>query len=232
MTKLEFYGIDAIHLREQEELLPGRLVVIEGTDGVGRSTQLNRLGPWLESSGYAVIDTEMTRSELVGAGLKQAKEGHTLGPITLNLFYATDFVDRFESQILPALRAGFIVLTDRYIYSLIARALVRGADPHWIRSLYGLALKPDIVFYLRTSVEDLIPRVLQRRGFDFWESGMDLRLGEDLFESFVAYQQRLIDQFDTMALEYGFEVIDASNSIDWVTEQLKEKILPLLPQGE
>jgi len=231
MTKLEFYGIDAIHLQEQRELLPGRLVVIEGTDGVGRSTQVNQLRPWLESSGYAVMGTEMTRSNLVGAGLKQAKAGHTLGPITLNLFYATDFVDRFESQILPALRAGFVVITDRYIYSLIARALVRGADPRWIRSLFGLALKPDIIFYLRTSVEDLIPRVLQRRGFDYWESGMDMRLGEDLFESFVNYQQRLIDQFDAMSLEYGFEVIDTSHSIEWVTERLKEKILPLLPRG-
>src|SRR3989442_1604445 len=140
MTELAFYGIDAIHLKESEELLPGRLIVIEGTDGVGRSTQLNLLRPWLESSGYAVVDTEMTRSELAGAGLKQAKEGHTLGSITLNLFYVTDFVDRFESQIVPALRAGFIVLTDRYIYSLMARALVRGADPKWGRFIYGLAL--------------------------------------------------------------------------------------------
>ena len=146
MTQLNFYGIDAIHMEEREELLPGRLIVLEGTDGVGRSTQLSLLRPWLESSGYAVVDTEMTRSVLAGAGLKQAKEGHTLGPITLNLFYATDFVDRFERQIVPALRAGFIVLTDRYIYSLMARALVRGADPTWIRSIYGLALKPDAIF--------------------------------------------------------------------------------------
>src|ERR1700694_3020506 len=130
MTRLAFYGIDAIHLKERDELLPGRLVVIEGTDGVGRSTQLHLLRPWLESSGYAVVDTEMTRSDLVGAGLEQAQEGHTLGPITLNVFYATDFVDRFESQILPALRAGFIVLTDRYIYSLMARSpLARRARP-------------------------------------------------------------------------------------------------------
>jgi dTMP kinase len=231
MTKLEFYGIDAIHVQERDELLPGRLVVIEGTDSVGRSTQLNRLRPWLESSGYAVINTEMTRSELVGAGLKQAKEGHTLGPTTLNLFYATDFVDRFESQILPALRAGFVVLTDRYIYSLIARALVRGADPRWIRSIYGLSLKPDVTFYLRVGVDELIPRVLQRGGFDYWESGMDMRLGDDLFESFVNYQNRLIEQFDAMSLEYDFRVIDASQPIDAITEQLKEKILPLLPQG-
>src|SRR6516162_827181 len=198
MTQLEFYGRDAIHLKEREELLPGRLIVIEGTDGVGRSTQLNLLLPWLESNGYAVVDTEMTRSVLAGAGLKQAKEGHTLGPITLNLFYATDFVDRFESQIVPALRAGFIVLTDRYIYSLMARALVRGADPTWVRSIYGLALKPDAIFYLKIGIDDLIPRVLQRGGFDYWESGMDMRLGDDLFESFVNYQNRLLDEFDAM----------------------------------
>jgi dTMP kinase len=231
MTRLSFYGIDAIHLKERDELLPGRLIVIEGTDGVGRSTQMQLLRPWLESSGYAVVDTEMTRSDLVGAGLKQAKEGHTLGPITLNLFYATDFVDRFESQILPALRAGFIVLTDRYIYSLMARAIVRGADPQWIRSIYGLALVPDTVFYLRIGVDDLITRVLQRGGFDHWESGMDMRLGADLFDSFVNYQTQLVEQFDSMAQEYGFEVINSVQPVERIAELLKQKMLPLLPQG-
>src|SRR5438105_10104648 len=231
MTELAFYGLDAIHLKERDAILPGRLIVIEGTDSFGRSTQLSLLRPWLESSGYAVVNTEMTRSVLAGAGLKQAKAGHTLGPITLNLFYATDFVDRFESQILPALRAGFIVLTDRYIYSLIARAVVRGADPDWIRSIYGLALKPDAIFYLKIGVEDLVPRVLQRRGFDYWGSGMDSRLGADLFESFVNYQTNLLEQFDSMVEEYGFEVIDASQPVERIAEQLKEKVLPLLPQG-
>jgi dTMP kinase len=231
MTELAFYGIDAIHLKESEELLPGRLIVIEGTDGVGRSTQLNLLRPWLEGNGYAVVDTEMTQSELAGAGLKQAKEGHTLGPITLNLFYATDFVDRFESQIVPALRAGFIVLTDRYIYSLMARALVRGADPTWVRSIYGLALKPDAIFYLKIGIDDLIPRVLQRGGFDYWESGMDMRLGADLFESFVNYQAYLLEQFALMTDEYGFQVLDASLPVEQLNEQLKHKILPLLPHG-
>src|SRR5216117_585340 len=231
MTRLEFYGIDAIHLKERDEILPGRLIVIEGTDGVGRSTQLHLLRPWLESSGYAVVDTEMTRSELIGAGLKQATEGHTLGPITLNLFYATDFVDRFESLILPALRAGFIVLTDRYIYSLMARALVRGAEPHWIRSIYGLALVPDTVFYLRIGVDDLITRVLQRGGFDHWESGMDMRLGTDLFDSFVNYQTQMVEQFDSMAQEYGFEVINSVQPVERIAELLKQKMLPLLPQG-
>jgi dTMP kinase len=229
MTELAFYGLDAIHLKERDELLPGRLIVIEGTDSVGRSTQLHLLRPWLESSGYAVVDTEMTRSELVGEGLKQAKEGHTLGTITLNLFYATDFVDRFEGQILPALRAGFIVLTDRYIYSLIARALVRGADPHWIRSIYGLALKPDAIFYLKVTLDDLIPRVLQRGGFDYWESGMDMRLGDDLFESFVNYQTRLLAQFEHLAREYNFQVLDAGQPVAQLLEQLKQCIIPLLP---
>ncbi|HYT28137.1 MAG TPA: thymidylate kinase [Ktedonobacteraceae bacterium] len=231
MTELAFYGLDAIHLKERDAILPGRLIVIEGTDSVGRSTQLNLLRPWLESSGYAVVNTEMTRSVLAGAGLKQAKAGHTLGPITLNLFYATDFVDRFENQILPALRAGFIVLTDRYIYSLMARAIVRGADPGWIRSIYGLALIPDAVFYLKIGIDDLIPRVLQRGGFDYWESGMDMRLGGDLFESFVNYQTLLLEQFELMTREYGFQVIDASLPVDLLSEQLKQKVLPLLPHG-
>ena len=231
MTELAFYGIDAIHLQERQEVLPGRLIVIEGTDGVGRSTQLRLLRPWLESSGYAVVDTEMTRSELVGEGLKLAKEGHTLGPITLSLYYATDFVDRFEKQILPALRAGFIVLTDRYIYSLIARAVVRGADPQWIRSIYGLALIPDAVFYLRIGLEDLIPRILQSGGFDYWESGMDMRLGGDLFESFINYQTLLLEQFELMSREYHFHVIDAGQPVEQLSEQLKQRILPLLPVG-
>lgn len=232
MTKLAFYGIDAVHLREREEVLPGRLIVLEGTDSVGRTTQLRLLRPWLESSGYAVVDTEMTNSEWVGPGLKEAKEGNTLGPITMNLFYATDFVDRFENQILPALRAGFVVLTDRYIYSLLARAIVRNADRDWLKSIYGLALQPDAIFYLRVGLEELVPRVLQRGSFDFWESGMDMHLGEDLFDSFAVYQSQIIQVFDQMADEYGFHVIDASQSVDKIFEQLKKEILPLLPQGE
>src|SRR2546428_3305939 len=116
--------------------LAGKLIVIEGTDGVGRSTQINLLKPWLEQQGRAVLDTGITRSELAGKGIKQAKEGHTLGRITLTLFYATDFADRLENEIVPALRAGFVVLTDRYIYSLMARAMVRELDPAWIHNVY------------------------------------------------------------------------------------------------
>ena len=231
MTELKFYGVDAIGLRAREEVLPGRLIVIEGTDGVGRTTQMNLLRPWLESSGYAVVDTAMTQSELAGSGLKQAKEGNTLGTITHNLFYATDFVDRFENLMLPALRAGFIVLTDRYIYSLIARAIVRGVDLAWISSIYGLALQPDAIFYLKVGLDDLIPRVLHGGGFDYWESGMDMRLGEDLLESFVTYQTKMLEAYDRMAEPYGFQVINATLPVEQIVEQLKERILPLLPQS-
>src|SRR2546421_5223780 len=228
MPKPVFYGFDARHLKETAELLPGRLIVIEGTDGVGRSTQLTILRPWLESSGYAVVDTEMTRSVLAGPGLKRAKQGHTLGPITLNLFYATDFVDRFESQILPALRAGFIVLTDRYIYSLMARAIVRGADPEWLREVYGFALKPDAIFYLRLKIDDLITRVIQSTGFDYWESGMDMHMGEDMYESFVRYQKWLLAEFDKMVDVYGFDVVDASGSVEDVFEDLRDRVMSVV----
>jgi dTMP kinase len=204
--------------------LTGKLIVIEGTDGVGRSTQINLLKPWLERQGRAVLHTGMTRSQLAGKGIKQAKEGHTLGRITLSLFYATDFADRLENEIVPALRAGFVVLTDRYIYSLLARAMVRGIDTAWIRNVYRFAIKPDAVFYLRVGVDDLIPRVVFSRGFDFWESGMDLHPSEDMYESFRKYQTSLLQQFDRLAEEYAFEVVDASPDVYTVFESLKQGI--------
>jgi dTMP kinase len=226
-NKFEFYGegLPEVDLEE----LQGWLIVIEGSDGVGRSTQVSMLKPWLESNGHAVLDTGMTRSALAGKGIKQAKEGNTLGPISHTLFYATDFADRLENEMLPALRAGFIVLTDRYIYSLIARAIVRGADAQWIRSVYGLAVKPDAVYYLRASLPDLIQRALTRpAGFDYWESGMDMHLGDNLFASFVEYQTRMLGVFDSMAETYGFEVIDATQSIETVYRDLQRRIASLL----
>jgi dTMP kinase len=226
MSKFEFYGegLPGINLEE----LTGTLIVIEGTDGVGRSTQISLLKPWLEQKGHAVLDTGTARSALASKGIKQAKKGHTLGSITMSLFYATDFADRLENEIIPALRAGFVVLTDRYIYSLIARAIVRGVDPAWIKRAYSFALKPDAIVYLRISVDDLIPRVLRSGGFDYWESGMDLHLGEDLYESFTRYQARLLAEFDRMAEEYGFELVDASGDVYEIFEQLQERINRLL----
>src|SRR4030081_4009055 len=129
--------------------LTGKLIVIEGTDGAGRTTQIKLLKPWLEELGHAVLDTGMTRSRLAGEGIRRAKEGNNLGHLTQSLFYATDFIDRLENEMIPALRAGFIVLTDRYIYSLMARSTIRGADPRWIKGVYEFALKPDIIIYLR-----------------------------------------------------------------------------------
>ena len=212
--------------------LPGKLIVIEGTDGVGRSTQINLLKPWLEQEGRAVLVTGMSRSTLAGRGIKRAKEGNTLGRITATLYYATDFADRLENEIVPALRAGFVVLTDRYIFSLIGRALVRGIDPTWIRSLYSFALKPDAVFYLRIGVEDLVPRVVFSHGFDYWESGMDLHTSEDMYESFCKYQGALMTQFDGLADEYGFEVVDATKSVEMIFRQLRTGIQQVLGGSE
>src|SRR5437762_10215834 len=185
MGRFAFYGQGLPAVEPGE--LKGKLVVLEGTDGVGRSTHIGLLREWLESRGHAVLDTGMTRSALAGKGLKAAKEGHTLGGVTMSLFYATDFADRLENEMIPALRAGFIVLTDRYIYSLMARAIVRGADPEWLREVYGFALKPDAIFYLRITIDELVTRVLQSTGFDYWESGMDLHMGEDMYDSFIRY---------------------------------------------
>ena len=208
--------------------LVGKLIVIEGTDGVGRSTQIRLLKEWLEQQGHAVLDTGLSRSGLVGKSIKRAKEGHTLGRITLSLFYATDFADRLENEIVPALRAGFVVLTDRYTYSLIARAMVRGLDPAWIRNLHRFALKPDAVFYLRIGVDELIPRAVFTRGFDYWESGIDLYSTEDMYESFRRYQSALIEQFDKLAEEFHFEVIDARKGPQEIFKQLSQAIEHLL----
>src|SRR5215468_7703003 len=224
MTEMRFYGTALPNA--DIERYSGKLIVIEGTDGVGRSTHVALLRTWLEAIGYAVLDTGMTRSVLAGRGIKDARTGHTLGRLTMQLYYATDFADRLESQILPALHAGFIVLTDRYIYSAIARAVVRGADPNWIRAIYGIALIPDAVLYLRMrSAEELAGRVLgSGGGFDYWESGMDLGLGNDYYDSFVAYQRLLLKEFDRMTGEYGFQVIDASRGVRRVANKLRQSI--------
>jgi len=228
MKEMKFYGTALPGI--EVEPYSGKLIVIEGTDGVGRSTHVGLLRTWLESAGYAVLDTGMTRSILAGRGIKNARAGHTLGRLTMQLYYATDFADRLENQMLPALRAGFIVLTDRYIYSAIARAVVRGADPEWIRAIYGIALVPDAVFYLRIrSAEELAGRVLASgRGFDYWESGMDLGLENDYYDSFTAYQKLLLKEFDRMSGEYGFEVVDASRPVRRVASRLRRSISRLI----
>src|SRR5262245_60337931 len=174
----------------------------------------------------------MTRSILAGRGIKEAKTGHTLGRLTMQLFYATDFMDRLENEMLPALRSGFVVLTDRYIYSAMARAELRGIDSGWIRSIYGMALVPDAVFYLRIrSPQQLVERVLSSgRGFDYWESGMDLHLGEDFYDSFIEYQRRMLKVFDRMSEEFAFHVLNASRSVRSVAADLRQALIKLIDE--
>jgi dTMP kinase len=205
--------------------LQGKLIVIEGPDAVGRSTQIALLRRWLEQEGHAVLDSGMARSALAGRGIKMAKTGNTLGPITMTLFYATDFADRLENEIIPALRAGFVVLIDRYIFSIMARAIARREDRRWIEQASGFALVPHAVYYLRAEVETLVSRVVMGRGaFDFWESGMDVRFGPDMYESFVKYQTRLIRALDSMVEPYGFTVIDAAQPIERLFRELQRHI--------
>jgi dTMP kinase len=214
------------------EDLTGWLIVIEGTDGVGRTTHVDRLRSHLEQLGYAVAETGLSRSDLASRGIRRAKQGNTLGSNAFNLFYATDFADRLEQQIIPALRSGFVMLTDRYVYSLIARAIVRGADADWIKQVYSFALKPSATFYLRIEVEDLVPRVLaEGGGFDYWESGMDLPMGEDLYDSFVNYQTRVIRELDSLSHEYAFTTIDATRRVDDISEELRDRVAAQLTQG-
>ncbi len=211
MTERRFYGVPPAGIGDED--LPGRLIVIEGTDGVGRSTMISLIKEWLETSGYAVVDSGLTRSPLVGPGIERAKRGHVLDPITLNLFYATDFWDRFERIILPALRAGMVALVDRYIFSLIARGNVRGASREWLEHVYSFALIPDATIYLDIDVENLLRRVTER-GFDYWESGGDYIQGVSVYDSFVQHQRAMLEQFQAMIDPYDFQVVDARHSAE------------------
>lgn len=226
MNKATFYGA-GFPYRDFGKL-SGKLIVLEGTDGVGRSTQIKKLRNWLEEEGYAVSDTGLTRSELTASGLEAAKSGHTLGPITMSLFYAADFADRLENQIIPALQAGFVVLSDRYFYSVVARDSIRGIDRDWAKQLYGIALKPDLVLYMKASVPSLVTRLIHGRGLNYWESGMDLHIADNFYDSFVQYQTLILKQFDLLSEEYNFMTIDADQSPNDIFEDLKKPILELL----
>jgi dTMP kinase len=208
--------------------LPGHLIAIEGTDGVGRSTQIELLRPWLELEGYAVSNTGWTRSPLLHETINEAKAGHQLTTMTFSLLYAADFADRLEHEIIPALQAGFIVIADRYMYTAFARNTVMGADPAWTRDLFGMALVPDLVLYLDIDVETLMPRTVQGKGMDYWESGMHLALGTDLVDSFERYQGRLIEQYRRLADEFGFITVDARRAIDHVQAELRTHIADYL----
>ena len=225
MTKMKFYGAGLPYLETED--LPGKLIVLEGNDGVGRSTQISLLRKYFEESGFGVSDTGLTRSPLTQPGLDAAKEGHTLGPLTMSLFYATDFADRLENRIIPALKAGFIVLSDRYFFSTIARDQVRGASSDWAKKLYGFALIPDMIFYLKADIETLVSRIIHGRGFNYWEAGMDILKTGNIYDNFVQYQNEMTGQFTEMIKEYNMIEIDANCPVNDVFEDLKLHIKTL-----
>ena len=209
--------------------LGGKLIVVEGADGSGRSSQIARLRDWLELQGHATVQVGLKRSTLVREELEKAQQGNILSPTTLSLFYATDFADQLENIIIPALKAGCMVLADRYIYTLMARDLVRGIEESWLKNLYGIALIPDAVFYLNVSPAQLVQRnFAKNRALDYWESGMDLRLSPDMFDCFLRYQKEMAKVFKRLQASYGFNIVDGDRSLDSITEDLREKIAAVL----
>ena len=221
------HGIPGVNLEE----LQGKLIAIEGADGSGRSTQIERMVDWLETSGHPTVQVGLKRSTLVSEELNQAQNGNILSRSTLSLFYATDFADQLENIILPALRAGFIVLADRYIYTLMARDMVRGMNGAWLKNLYGIALEPDAVFYISVEAQELVQRNLAKNAtLDYWESGMDLGLARDVFDSFVKYQTAMQRAFRQLQKSYGFKIMDGNRSADLVAKELRQKIRALLAE--
>ncbi|HYR44450.1 MAG TPA: thymidylate kinase [Terriglobia bacterium] len=222
-----FYGkgIPKVVLDE----LKGQLIVVEGADGSGRSTQIDLLRNWLERRGYPTVNVGLKRSMLVSRELEQAMRGNILGTRTLSLFYATDFADQLENRIIPALRSGFIVLADRYIYTLMSRAIVRGVEPAWIRDVYSIALIPDAVFYLAVSPRILVERNLRKHAvLDYWESGMDMHRSPNMYGNFIEYQRQIQKEFKVMQEHYGFETINGNRSPRAIQNELRAKIGAIL----
>ncbi len=202
---------------------PGRLFIVEGIDGSGKSTQLSLLQKWLESEGYVTFFSEWNSSPLVRDVTRRGKKKRMLTPMTFSLIHATDFADRTEHHIVPPLKSGSLVLADRYIYTAFARDVARGVDPRWVRSLYQFAVKPTIGFYFKISLDEAMKRILGGRdAIKYYEAGMDLRISEDIEESFRIFQGRIIDEYEKMVQEFGLVVIDASRSIEEQQVQMRE----------
>ncbi len=223
---IKFFGEGLPYLKTSG--LKGKLIAIEGTDGVGRSTQIDLLEEWLQVQGYAVTVSGWTRSNLMSRSIEMAKNGNMLNRMTFSLLYATDFADRLENQIIPALRSGYIVLMDRYVYTAFARDSVRDPSMQWIKDVFGFAPIPDLVCYLRTDVETLIPRVIESGGMNYWESGMDLNLADNIFDSFKKYQKMLIESYDNMVEPFHFKVVDARQGVLDVQSDLRKHIEEIL----
>lgn len=224
---LRYYGKGIPYI--QEEQVKGRLIVIEGPDASGRSTQIGLITSRLEADGHAVLNTGLKRSELVSEGIMQAKRELMLGRRTISLFYAADFADQLENKIIPALRAGYIVLADRYIYTLMARAAVRKESRKWLHQLFGFAIVPDLVFYLDVEPEELVHRVFQKNTFlDYYESGADMGLSDDMYESFIIYQGMIEKEFQRMQKRYSLLIINGNRSVQEINSELLLKIQQFL----
>ena len=221
--KINYYGHGIPYYQDIE--IKGKLIVIEGPDSSGRSTQISLLNSHLEANGHAVVNTGLSRSELISEGIVWAKEHHLLRKRTMSLFYAADFADQLENKIIPALRAGYIVLADRYIFTLMARDAVRRINQRWSHNLYGFAIKPNLVFYLDVEPKELLRRVFEKNmTLDYYESGEDLGLSDDVLESFLLYQQKIKQEFIRMQKSYGIIPIDGNRSIENINLDLQKKI--------
>jgi len=209
----------------------GKLIVVEGIDGSGKSTQVHLLEKWLSYQGINVFKTEWNSSEMVKEITSKGKKKGQLTPTTFSLLHATDFADRYERNILPLLRAGYFVLADRYIYTAFVRDVVRGCNPKWVRKVYDFAIKPHISFYFRVPVDIAVDRILVGRPkLKYYEAGMDLNLSNDPYESYRIFQGRIIEQYDLMIDSEGFTVIDGTLNIEEQQKLVRAKILSILPK--
>ena len=205
--------------------ISGRLIVVEGPDASGRSTQIELLTTKLEADGYAVLNTGLKRSDLIGSGILDAKQNVSLGKRTLALFYAADFADQLEQKIIPALQAGYVVLADRYIYTLMARNTVRGIKRKWSSDLYSFGLIPDLTFYIDLDPFVLVHRVFEKRqSLDYYESGADMGISDDMFESFIIYQKKLAKEFEILKKQYGLTTVNGNRTIEQVNDTLEKQI--------
>jgi dTMP kinase len=211
-------------IKEKKYDTTGKLIVVEGIDGSGKSTQIHLLEKWLRFNGLPVFLTEWNSSEAIKEVTSKGKKKEKLTPTTFSLLHATDFADRYEKNIYPLLRAGYIVLADRYIYTAYARDIVRGCNPLWVRKVYEYASKPDLVYYFRVPVDIAADRILSGRPrLKFYEAGMDLNLSNDIYESYRIFQSKIIEQYDKMAAKENFAVIDGTQNIEQQQKIVREK---------
>lgn len=209
----------------------GLLIVIEGTDGSGKSTQLELLKRSIQDKSYGVMVSEWKTSRLIANVIDDAKERNLLNATTYSLLYAADFADRLENQIIPALKSGFVVLLDRYYYTALARDVVRGQDIDWVKNLYDYAPEPDLTFYLDMPVDVLLKRIIGTTGLNYYESGRDVGFSTDFYKSFKIYQQKCLDEYNNMKSEYNFKSIDGTMSIQEIHKIMNDEVQKILDSG-